>query len=62
MPALVTDEMLETFAAEGSWAEMPGLLKQRYAGLLDRVMYYLDEGGEPQQRATVAGFRSSGGE
>ncbi len=57
MPALVTDEMLATFAAEGTWAEMPGLLKQRYAGLLDRVMYYLDEGGEAQQRATVEGFR-----
>lgn len=58
MPALVTDEILSTFAAEGTWAEMPGLLKKRYAGLLDRLMYYLDEGDEVKQALTVRGFSS----
>lgn len=57
MPALVTDDMLATFAAEGTWAEMPGLLRQRYGGLLDRLMYYLDEGDEGKQAETVRGFR-----
>lgn len=58
MPGLITDAMLDTFAAEGTWAAVPGLVRQRYAGLLDRVTYYLDEGTDRQQAATIAGFRA----
>jgi probable F420-dependent oxidoreductase len=41
MPDLIKDEMLDEFALSGTWAELPGLIMARYAGLLDRVMYYL---------------------
>lgn len=40
MPALITDEMLSVFAIEGAWDELPARIKARYAGRLDRVMYY----------------------
>ncbi|MBX7212660.1 MAG: TIGR03617 family F420-dependent LLM class oxidoreductase [Thermoflexales bacterium] len=59
MPALVSDEMLATFAEEGGWAELPAKLNRRYAGLLDRVMYYSEEGDDAQRAATIAGFRAS---
>ena len=41
MPALIGDEMLDVFAVSGTWAELPAKIVARYAGLLDRVMYYL---------------------
>jgi probable F420-dependent oxidoreductase len=41
MPALISDEMLHVFALSGTWEELPGKIKTRYEGLLDRVMYYL---------------------
>jgi probable F420-dependent oxidoreductase len=41
MPSLVTDDMLDVFAVSGTWAELPGKIKERYVGVLDRVMYYL---------------------
>ena len=37
MPRLISDEMVDAFAVIGSTGEMAGLLKARYAGLLDRV-------------------------
>ena len=37
MPALITDEMIDAFAITGSTGEMADLLKEKYAGLLDRV-------------------------
>ncbi len=36
----VTDEMLDEYTVSGSPAEVPALLKERYAGLLDRVAFY----------------------
>jgi len=61
MPNLLTDEMMETFVVYGTWAEIPGKIKAKYAGgLLDRVSYYFpfepdkDEAG---WRATIAGFK-----
>jgi probable F420-dependent oxidoreductase len=36
----ITDEMLAEFAVTGSPEEIPGLLKAKYAGLLDRVAFY----------------------
>jgi len=61
MPALISDEMLDVFAIHGAWAELPGKIRARYAGLLDRVMYYLPfVPGERDDRwrAAIAAFRS----
>ncbi len=41
MPSLISDEMLDVFAVSGAWEELPAQMMTRYAGLLDRVMYYL---------------------
>jgi probable F420-dependent oxidoreductase len=59
MAALVSDEMLETFAVVGSPAEIPDRLRQRYAGLLDRLAIYQPfhpDGNLPSQRALLAAF------
>ncbi len=40
MAALITDEMLETYAVTGSYATIAARLKERYAGLLDRTAFY----------------------
>ena len=62
----ITDEMLDAFAVTGSWAALPGLIQQRYAGrLLDRVAYYLPYiPGEEQEgwAATLQGFRRESAE
>lgn len=60
MPALITDEVMETCAVAGSWADLPGIIRRKYGDLLDRVSYYLpyvpgehDDGW----RQTVEGFK-----
>ena len=40
MADLITDEMLETYAVVGSYANIATRLKERYAGLLDRTAFY----------------------
>jgi probable F420-dependent oxidoreductase len=40
MPALVTDQMLDTFSIAGPLKDLAAPLKTRYAGLLDRVALY----------------------
>jgi probable F420-dependent oxidoreductase len=40
MSALITDEMLDSFAICGTWETIGAKLRQRYAGLLDRVALY----------------------
>ncbi len=40
MPKAVPDEALETFTVSGSWDEIPGKLKQKYGGLVDRLALY----------------------
>jgi probable F420-dependent oxidoreductase len=40
MPALIDDEMLETFAVSAPLAKLAAPLRERYAGLLDRVALY----------------------
>jgi probable F420-dependent oxidoreductase len=62
MPPLITDEMLDVFAVGGAWSELPGKIVARYAGLLDRVMYYLPfVPGEMDERwrETVAAFKAA---
>lgn len=41
MAALISDEMLDVFAVTGAPDELAGLIQQRYAGLLDRINYYV---------------------
>ncbi len=60
MPKLITDEMMDAFAITGTWAELGQQAKSRYAGLLDRLNYYLpfvpgeeDDGWQ----ATIAAFK-----
>ena len=40
MGDLVTDEMLDTFVVSGTYEQVAGQLRERYAGLLDRVALY----------------------
>jgi probable F420-dependent oxidoreductase len=61
MPRLVTDEMLDTFAVRASFAELPGKIRKRYNGLLDRVSYYFGfTPGENNEgwRQTIAAFKA----
>jgi probable F420-dependent oxidoreductase len=48
MPALITDEMLAEFAVAAPPASLAGALRERYAGLLDRVTVYRPFGGEAE--------------
>lgn len=60
MGRLISDEMLDTFAVTGRWAELPGIIRGRYGDLLDRVSYYLPfVPGENDTgwAASVAGFK-----
>jgi probable F420-dependent oxidoreductase len=60
MPALITQEMLDTFAVRGTWEELPARVLRRYGGLLDRVSYYFSFlPGQDQSgwRKTIAGFK-----
>jgi len=41
MPGLIDEEMLQTFAVVGQPAEVPELLKQKYAGRLERLGLYM---------------------
>ena len=40
MAELISDEMLDTYAVSGTYASIARRLKERYAGLLDRVALY----------------------
>ena len=41
MAELITDEMLEVYAVQGTWDEVPGLLRKKYTGLIDRLAFYV---------------------
>ena len=47
MASLITDEMLEVFAVQGTWDELPGLLQKKYTGLIDRLGFYAVPGVLP---------------
>jgi probable F420-dependent oxidoreductase len=40
MASLITDEMLEVFAVQGTHDEIPGLLRRKYSGVIDRLGFY----------------------
>lgn len=61
MGALITDAMLEEYAVIGRWADLPRLIRHRFNGLLDRVMYYIPFTPGAQDdywRQAVTGFKS----
>ena len=39
MTELITDEILDTFALVGGYSEIPGLMKERFDGLIDEVVF-----------------------
>ncbi|MFN8542655.1 MAG: TIGR03617 family F420-dependent LLM class oxidoreductase [Candidatus Binatia bacterium] len=41
MAALITDEMLAEYAVEGTFDELPGLVRKKYVGLIDRLSFYV---------------------
>jgi probable F420-dependent oxidoreductase len=60
MAELITDEMLAVYAVEGTWEEIPGLLRRKYEGLLDRLGFYVavhPGTDDARWRALVAGCR-----
>lgn len=59
MPALVTEEMLETFAVAAPPERLAAAVQARYTGLLDRVAYYAEfipDADEDFWRMSVAQF------
>lgn len=59
MPALISEEMLDTLAVTGTWAELPHKIKAKYGRRLQRVSYYLpyDFTSPENWRVTVDGFK-----
>jgi len=60
MGALVTDEMLDAFAVTGPMDKLPGLLRARYEGLVQRIaLYYPIPQADPEEtwQAFLAAFR-----
>ncbi len=59
----ISDEMLSEFAITGPPEKIPGMLRERYAGLLDRVsLYYPIPPGDPDDawKSFVDAFRQAG--
>lgn len=44
MAAVIDDELLSHFVVEGTWAEIPDRIVERYAGIADRVVLYFAGG------------------
>ncbi|HLK11829.1 MAG TPA: TIGR03617 family F420-dependent LLM class oxidoreductase [Candidatus Binatia bacterium] len=40
MAGLITDEMLQVYAVEGTYDDLPGRIRQKYAGVIDRLAFY----------------------
>lgn len=60
MPALISDEMLETFAVTCDGSELPAALRERYRGLADRLglyMPFMPGQDEPFWKAVIEGGR-----
>lgn len=59
MPALISDEILNEVAVVAPREEVVERIKQKYAGLLDRVMFYVpfDPLEAPKWREIVEGFK-----
>lgn len=53
MPALIRDEMLEAFAVIAPWDKLPAAMRERYAGVVDRISF----GAVPQNPDEEAAIR-----
>ena len=49
MPALISDEMLETYATAGTYDEIAGKLRARYAGVATHLEFAIPVAGEPDR-------------
>jgi hypothetical protein len=61
MPHLINDNILDVMAVRGTWAELPGIIHEKYGRLLDRVSYYLPYAPAENQsgwQASIEGFAS----
>jgi len=56
MPGEVDDSMLDEFVIEGEWSEIGRILRERYAGVADRVRLYLPFDGQESWREVVRSF------
>ncbi len=59
MPPLITDEILNTVAIVAPVEEVPARIKEKYAGLLDRITFYAPFNADeaPKWRAMVKAFK-----
>ena len=59
MPALISDELLNAVAIVAPAEEIPARVKERYAGLLDRITFYVpfDPIDAPKWRTLIEAFR-----
>ena len=63
MPALIGDEMLETFAVVAGWDEAADRVKARYTGLVDRIAFYrpfVSGSDEEQWRKVIGRMKDEG--
>jgi hypothetical protein len=62
MTDLITDEILDAFAVVGGYSEIPGLMKERFDGMLDEVVFNAGGPGgsdEAEIRKVVEGLQGS---
>jgi len=60
MGQLLTDDIVDAFAVQGEPEEIPGLIRQRYGDVMDRVSFYAPYQADPDRWATVlAGFKQT---
>lgn len=52
MPNIISDDMLERFVPRGSYADIAGVLRERYAGLTNRITFPMPE--DPADDVLVA--------
>ena len=61
MASLITDEMLEVYAVQGTYDEIPDLLKKKYGSVMDRLGFYVPMGAagtsEDMWRRLIAACR-----
>ena len=60
MTELITDEILDAFAVIGGYSEIPGLMKQRFDGMVNEVVFNAGGPASPDQaeiRKAIAGLQ-----
>src|SRR5262249_56592335 len=59
MASLITDEMLDVYAVQGTWDEIPGLLRKKYGEVMDRIGFYVPMGAGGTDETTWRGLISA---